>query len=92
MPEPISETDGNIPWHHVAYYDNLKFWDDNRLIETYRRLSRDLRLSGRRDIEHIQRMVEVEWTMRERGLDPEPIAREVESEKEELFGRPSVDW
>lgn len=57
-------------------YDELAYWSDGRLIETYRRLSNDLRRTGF-DAETVHRMGRVEERMRARGLDPDPIAEEV---------------
>lgn len=79
-------TDSDDPWHYVAYYENLMYWDDDRLVATYRRLSRDLRIAGHRGVEHVQRMLEVESAMRALGLDPDPIARQVQAEIDEMRG------
>lgn len=73
------------PWHH-SVYDDIHHWDDEKVIETYRRLSRDLRLAGRMDEGHFSRMMEVEAEMRDRGLDPSKVASEVQGERDEFFG------
>ena len=58
-------------------YDELQYWNDGRLIETYRRLSHDLRRRGF-DERTIHRMGRVEVELRARDLDPDAIAREVD--------------
>jgi len=61
----------------VRDYDRLRYWGDGRLIDTYRRLSLDLRRRGF-DERTVHRMVRVEEELRDRDLDPDGIAREVE--------------
>lgn len=58
-------------------YENLHCWDENRLVETHRRLSHDLRRWGF-DEQTVHRMGRIEGKLRDRGLDPDAIAREVE--------------
>lgn len=60
-------------------YPSILEWSDDRLIATYRRLSRDLRREGY-DPATTARMCTVEARMRERGLDPQLHAREIEDE------------
>lgn len=61
----------------VDDYDGLWRWDDRRLIDTYRRLSHDLRRQGF-DERTVHRMGRVEEELRARDLDPDAIAREVD--------------
>ena len=61
----------------VRDYDRLRYWGDRRLIDTYRRLSLDLCQRGF-DERTVHRMVRVEGELRDRDLDPDGIAREVE--------------
>lgn len=56
-------------------YDVIRYWTDGRLIETYRRLSRDLRRHGF-DATTVHRMGRVEYELRERDLDPDRIVDE----------------
>lgn len=66
-------------WHHHVY-DDIEFWDDQRVIETYYRLSLDLRIRKVDALEHFDRMGQVELELRERNLDPDRIARAVQTE------------
>jgi 8-oxo-dGTP pyrophosphatase MutT (NUDIX family) len=61
----------------VDDYDELRYWNDRRLLETYRRLSHDLRRRGC-DERTVHRMGRVEEELRARDLDPDVIAREVD--------------
>lgn len=60
----------------VTDYDDLQCWDDERLVETYRRLSHDLRQRGF-DERTVTRMGRVEAELRARDVDPDAIARAV---------------
>lgn len=54
--------------------EQIRHWRDRRLIETYRRLSRDLRRRGfERRTAHL--MGCVEEGLRDRDIDPERIVR-----------------
>jgi hypothetical protein len=57
--------------------DALQDWADRRLVETYRRLSHDLRQRGF-DERTAHQMGCIEAELRVRGLDPDEIARSVE--------------
>lgn len=57
--------------------DVLQDWADQRLVETYRRLSHDLRQRGF-DERTVHRMGCIEEELRVRGLDPDEIARAVD--------------
>ena len=57
-------------------YDRLHCWEDQRLVETYRRLSLDLHRRGF-DVRTVDRMGRVEVELRARQLDPDRIARAV---------------
>lgn len=59
-------------------YDRLQHWDDERLVETYRRLSHDLRRLGF-DEPTVHRMGRVEAELRARGVDVDAIASAVDS-------------
>lgn len=61
----------------VADYDEAHRWEDRRLIGTYRRLSHDLRQRGF-DERTIHRMGCVEEELRDRDIDPDDIASEVD--------------
>ena len=63
----------------VDDYDGLASWTDERLVETYRRLSRDIRQRGF-DERTVDRMGRIETELRTRGLDPDEVAREVDEE------------
>lgn len=56
--------------------DEIRYWRDERLIETYRRLSVDLQRYGF-DVRTVDRMGRVEEELRERDLDPDLIAKDV---------------
>lgn len=58
-------------------YDELRWWDDRRLVETYRRLSRDIRQRGF-DERTVHRMGRVEEELRARDIDPDAIAGAVD--------------
>lgn len=60
-------------------YEILNQWDDTRLIETYRRLSHDLRQQGF-DEQTVHRMGCVEQELRARALNPDEIAKAVEED------------
>lgn len=61
----------------VNDYDDLQRWDDAELVETYRRLSHDLRRRGFEEWT-VDRMGRVEAELRARDLDPDAIARAVD--------------
>lgn len=67
-------------------FDELEYWRDRRLVETYARLSHDLRDRGF-DERTVHRMGRVEEELRDRDLDPDRIAREVD-ERRRGSGRP----
>lgn len=67
-------------------FDELGYWRDRRLVETYARLSRDLRDQGF-DARTVHRMGRVEEELRDRDLDPDRIARAVD-ERRGGRGRP----
>lgn len=70
----VDRTDTAVPES-----EHFGYWSDERLCETYRRLSRDLRAWGF-DERTVDRLGRVEVALRSRGLDPDPIAREVADE------------
>lgn len=59
-------------------YPDIDDWPDQRLISTYRRLSRDLRQRGYDD-ETVTRMCRVEEHLRAREIDPGEIARQAQA-------------
>lgn len=61
----------------IRDYGLLHHWGDVRLVETYRRLSHDLRRRGF-DEGTVRRMGRVERELRARDLDPDTIAEEVD--------------
>jgi hypothetical protein len=61
--------------------DELQWWDDRRLVETYRRLSRDIRERGF-DERTVHRMGCVEEELRTRDIDPDAIARAVDDARD----------
>lgn len=60
----------------VYDYDELQGWNDQRLVETYRRLSHDLRQRGFEEAA-VDRMGRVEEELRERNIDPDEIIRDL---------------
>lgn len=80
----ITESDQE-PNRAEAYYTAIEKWTDERLVDTYRRLSRDLRIAGDARLELYERMIIIEAEMTERGLDAHSVAKEVQAEREEFF-------
>lgn len=78
-------------WTTSNVYPEIDEWTDDRLVSTYRRLSRDFRRHGYDD-ETVARMFTVEKRMRQRGLDPQIHASEVEREvrQERIEASPPV--
>lgn len=66
-------------------YPDIQEWSDERLRQTYERLSMDLWQEIREDARHFQAMGEVEREMRIREIDPEPIAQKAERAAQRRF-------
>lgn len=80
-----TDTDEPPPWH-LDVYDEVDHWTDEKLENTYERLSRDLRIGGRGDMQHYDAMCRVEEEMRKphRDCDPDEIARRVQDDARQL--------
>ena len=64
----------------VDAYERLQSWTDRRLVETYLRLSRDLRRRGF-DERTVHRMGCVEEELRVREIDPDEAIKTAEKER-----------
>jgi len=75
-PDQFTPTDDAVE-DRIPDYEALRRWGDRRLLDAYRRLSRDLRRRGF-DEGTVHRMGRVEVELRDRGFDPDEIARVVD--------------
>lgn len=71
--------DPNPPWHHTVYED-IEHWSVEKLRDEYKELSRELRIFGKKDQDHLVRMFAVSRWLALRGGDPAEVAREVQEE------------